>query len=726
MYQNRTGVLQHMKNHVERTAIFTARKTWLQPVGWSGGQIRDLGSRADDRTEPLRGHSRLVTRFLKSPVTVSRNTLVLVALLVFSLAAPATENTPNLAANPGFEDAAAQGVLPAAWSGVPEVYARDTAAAHTGAASLHYTNADPARYVLCSQPVQVEYGRIYEIGVWVRTEALEGDESGATLCMEWYDTEGKYAGGCYPKGLKGTNDWTWVCGTTPRVPAAIASCSLSCYVREGMTGAAWWDDVSVRRVHEDPLQAVLLYPNYRDEMADSALRRVWVRATINLIDYDLEPAQTELTWRLLRGDAVVSEGHGPRVKAGVTDVGIPARALPEGAYEAEVTLADRDTGKALSSKRVAFRRVTQQPGRAVSIDRHNRAIVDGAPFFPLGMYWGTVTKEELDVYADSPFNCLMPYDSPNLEQMDWCRDKGLRVLYSVKNSYFGTYACVGEIKSEADEKPFVEGKVTAFRDHPALLAWYINDELGLELLPRLTERQDQVAALDPGHPTWVVLYQVGEVGKYLPTFDVIGTDPYPIPSGAPSITGEWTRKTVAGVAGARPVWQVPQVFNWANYKETDAEKQACRPPTLEEMRVMAWQCVCEGARGLVFYSWFDLRRDPTAPFETRWPQVKQVAQEIRDTVPFLLSVELPPCIVAAEAPGMSWTIRRLGDTAALFVANPSGESRNAAFRFARAPKAVTIEQTALPIPVVEDGVRFEVPPLSVCTLTLSLADSKTK
>ncbi len=45
------------------------------------------------------------------------------------------------------------------------------------------------------------------------------------------------------------------------------------------------------------------------------------------------------------------------------------------------------------------------------IDPHRRLIVDGQPFFPLGMYWGGVKEKELGIYAKGPFNCLMPWQS---------------------------------------------------------------------------------------------------------------------------------------------------------------------------------------------------------------------------------------------------------------------------------------------------------------------------
>lgn len=476
-----------------------------------------------------------------------------------------------------------------------------------------------------------------------------------------------------------------------------------------MVGTAWWDDVNVARVKEDPLATVLRVPNYRAQVTDAGPGKAVVGARVDLTDYDpLTLKDVALAWSILSNDRVVKRGTEnriegdkglqPLVSAGKeVTLDIPVASLAPGAYVIEVSLINKVTSEVLSTKRHALHRTKAGPERAVYVDEHNRLIFHGEPFFPLGMYWGNVTKEELNVYADSAFNCLMPYSPPDQQQMDLCHERGLKVIYSVKDIYYGTQYCPGNIKSEAEELPFIKSKVEAFRNHPALLAWYINDELGLDLLGRLTQRRDQMETLDPGHPAWVVLYQVDQIAQYLPSFDIIGTDPYPIPDRPAAMAAEWTQKTVTGVQHARPVWQVPQIFNWACYRKTDAEEQKCRPPTLEEMRSMAWQCIAEGANGIVFYCWTDLRRNAATPFEESWSRVKTVAQEIKAMIPVLLSVEKPPRIEAPDEPWLNWTAKRLGHTTYLIAVNNAPQPHTAEFRLSQEPKTIRLSDgTSLP------------------------------
>ena len=63
-------------------------------------------------------------------------------------------------------------------------------------------------------------------------------------------------------------------------------------------------------------------------------------------------------------------------------------------------------------------------------------------------------------------------------------------------------------------------------------------------------------------------------------------------------------------------------------------------PTEAELRSMCWQCIANGANGLVMYSFFDLEKRPNGEeFERRWAECCRVGEEIRAQFPVLLSVE---------------------------------------------------------------------------------------
>ena len=628
----------------------------------------------------------------------------LIAIAIILVAVPASTSAqpwhtgtgPNLVQNPGFEEV--QDGRPVGWNTLAAVYNSDETTARTGARSLKYVNDDPERYLLCNQRIDLQPGKLYEVKAWVRTQGIAGEDSGATVCIEWHDADGKWMGGSYFSGRKGdTAEWTEVGGISTRVPEGAAGGTVSCYVRRGMTGTAWWDDVSVRRVRQRPIHTLLVRPSYRGWI-DEDTGYAELRVSPVLDDIDGGSDTVRLRVRLTSVDSAepLAERTVDDLSPNELRVRLPLPELAPGKYRLAAAVLTRATGELIYED---VHQLERRPGRAPKsyVDEHNRLIVDGEPFFPLGMYWSGVNEEELRTFAEGPFNCLMPYGRPDADGMDLCRRMGLKVIYSIKDFYFGTRYCPDFIQSEADEERVVREYVRRFRDHPALLAWYINDERPLSLLSRLEAHQRWVEEEDPDHPSWVVLYQVGDVALYARTFDAIGTDPYPIPGRPASMAGQWARQTREAVDNARAIWMVPQVFNKASYRSTPEEQRDMRPPTFDEMRSMTWQCITEGANGIIFYSWFDMRRDKAYPFEQRWPQVKRVAQEVADMIPVLLSVEPTPDLEIDAPESVHWTTRSHDGSVYLFLVNDSEEKARAAIRFPKPVRSLELAGNRVPV-----------------------------
>jgi hypothetical protein len=589
------------------------------------------------------------------------------SLAVALLAATVGAGDLNLVANPGFE----AGSRETPWQFQAPVYAVTTDAPRTGTQCLRYTNNDPGRYWMAGQPLVLRPGHRYEVTAWVRTDNIRGNENGATVCVEWSDSSGKFLGGCYPRGVRDTHaDWQLVRDLTGPIPPGAVRCKINCYVRQGMTGTAWFDDVTVREVHPPAIEA-LTTDVYRDQTAGGP---------VNVLASLADPrAALELEVRDPQGRRVATGPH------------LDTTPWKPGRYQL-TAIARADDGRELGRRSLSLTRVDKYPPRKAYVDSHRRLIVDGEPFFPLGTYWDTITPGDMAIYAKSPFNCLVPYADVGRAGLDLAHANGLRVIYSVKDVYAGHMG----LKTEAEARERVTQTVTALKDHPALIAWYISDEAPLAMLDELTTRRQLLEDLDPGRPTWAVLDRPTQVREFLPTFDIIGSDPYPVPKEPPAKAFDWARTTVAQTFGARAVWMVPQVFDWTSYK-----KPGSRAPTLAEMRCMAWSCIAAGANGLVFYSWFDLQRmDKTVPFEQRWKDVTALAAEIRDRIPLLLSVEPAP-VPEVEAPAsVAWRVFAKDGAAFVLFVN-SDDQKPARVRI-RLPEgaARTIELAPLDVQLV--------------------------
>jgi len=631
-----------------------------------------------------------------------------------------TRSGPNLVKNAAFEERRPSAALPAEWSGDAKVYSCDAAGGRSGSAALKFVNADPQRYRLATQRVPLQPGRRYAYSGWVKTSDLRGEETGATLCIEWQTREGKWLGGSYAHGIKGTRDWTLITGIA-QVPEEAGACNLACYVRRGMTGTAWFDDIEVVRLLTPPLRSVVTSPNYRGRLTADGPAAIRALAYLELRDCETAADKLRVAAMLVARPAgkVVATAEIPvPAKAQPTQplaLEIPALDLAVGAYELRIALRGPES-RDLHTERHALQRLPDDFRPHATIDAHGRLLVAGRPMFPLGMYFSAIKEPDVRTFADSKFNCLMAYGSPTRPQLDLAQELKLKVIYSIKDWYADAPHCPRNIKTVADEEPAVRARVREYRDHPALLAWYLNDELPQKFLPQLEAHQRFVAEEDPHHPTWAVLYQYNQVADYLRTFDVIGTDPYPIGRKPASLAGAWTAETSRQVAHARPLWQVPQVFNWANYAKSDADRAQGRSPTREEMRSMAWQCIAEGATGLIFYSWYDIRRNPDLPFETGWASLKQIAAEIDRFAPVLLSIEPAPQVTLDGGRGPTWLhslVRRHENKLYVFAVNDGDGTGDVAFQLPAGVTAVRELTTNREVPVSQSGFRQPLARLAV-------------
>ena len=497
--------------------------------------------------------------------------------------------------------------------------------------ALVYENRDPGfPYAQPKQEVKLEVGRVYHFSAWIRTEDITPQKgAGASICLESQDGNGKTLKWYWTTGMKGSGDWKKIEGVSRPIPENAKRYFVSVFCSPGSTGKAYFDDVEVAERERRPVDG--LYSSaYRNEAVEG---RVDFKAAINVPEtYVLGDMKAVFTYR-------TSDNNRKRIA-------VAPSARDEAAFSCDVAdLAMGESkvdfrliapdGKELGAASLVFRRHAAMPKRRVSIDRHNRTIVDGQPFFPLGMYTGG--KNGRETYVKGPFNCVMPYSAPDAEGMDFYYTNGVMVIYSLKDIYYGTSRAPRNVRNAADERNVVRHKVSAFKNHPALLAWYLNDELAIALRKRLTERRDLLEQLDPEHPTWSVVYQIESLREYMPTFDAIGTDPYPVPRRPLSMVTDWTRRTCKACFGMRPVWQVPQAF-----EENRADG---RMPTMEEMRSMSWQCIAAGANGLIYYTYGTLHRPKNkTPFEKAWADVCAAAGEVRRYIPVMLSVEEPPSV----------------------------------------------------------------------------------
>ena len=587
----------------------------------------------------------------------------------------------ELVRNGGFEEGTPQKVL--GWTLAPCYFVQDGAGMN-GNRGLVFTNDVPNRKVgFCAQSFKLKPGIAYRFSCWAKTEnikgvATDGVKACAVILVTVYDAKGKYITEYCSKRISGTKDWTKLEGKTPKLPPNAAEVKIHPFVWHCSTGKAWFDEMSMEPIEAKPI-AGLVSSAYRD--------LAWEGDVSFHASLGIDTASTPLD-TLVAEFAYSDGGYGTvRVPADTftpfeASVTLSVAKLPLGSSPVSFELWSKKGRKLVDEVSRTFTRTERSPSRKAWIDSRRRLIVDGKPFFPFGYYVYNVDKAILDDYTKGPFNCIMPYPYLSREKFDMIGGRGLKIIASLKDFMpEARHSPIKKIETQGDADRGFLHRMNLVKDHPAVIAWYLNDESSVSHLPRLQRQYRMLRNADPDHPAWSVLFQYDQIRMYIDTCDVIGTDPYPIASKPIGNAAQYARDTSNGFFG-RTIWQVPQAFAWkwciSNGNDTDH-----RFPTKEECRSMFWQAIANGANGIVPYCFGTMRVSmKKAEFSAAWREQCEIGEEIVKFVPILLSDPAPNATgYPAGVSGRAWLHE--GATC-LLVVNETREAKSVSLKMTEA------------------------------------------
>jgi hypothetical protein len=248
--------------------------------------------------------------------------------------------------------------------------------------------------------------------------------------------------------------------------------------------------------------------------------------------------------------------------------------------------------------------------------------VAGKPFFPIGLYYAPAARfraardlgfNTVDVWADTGGSARFALNEASA--------LGLKVIVVLQHAYHD-----GVLNPD-----LMQTLVTRFRDHPALLAWYLVDEPqeSQRFATTLPEASNLVRRLDPSHPTLIVHNQLGALRMFWQLSDIVGVDPYPVPDVALSIVSHHVEQAGLIVGGRKPVWGIMQAFH------KDLPRARSRYPTPAELHNMVYQALVAGATGIYYFSyeWQGIleQRDPTL-----WQYLGVINRQVAALAPALL------------------------------------------------------------------------------------------
>jgi len=340
--------------------------------------------------------------------------------------------------------------------------------------------------------------------------------------------------------------------------------------------------------------------------------------------------------------------------------------LPEG--DSNITCEITRDGIQIAAAPVRMTRLTHKPNE-VKIDYARRSlIVDGSPFFPFGFYTLFPVKDEM-VHEERShgFNVISPYQHDEYgglwsnekaaevrKYMDHCEQVGMKVHYQI--IWHGRSGLTDEDWAR------LKREIEMFRDHPALLCWYLADEpeLGAHPPEVFVKLYRFVRELDPHHPITIVLAHPELAPFYANAMDIVMVDPYPVPYRPLTMVSDWVDAVQRTLDYTMPAWLVPQAFPVNG-----------NSPIAKQERVMTWLGLIHGATAVQYFIWAP-ERHPAS--HAAWDAAREMAPECTELSAALLSAEPRPRVTSSVPSVHAGAWLEAGKTTIL-IANTTDETQ---------------------------------------------------
>ena len=426
---------------------------------------------------------------------------------------------------------------------------------------------------------------------------------------------------------------------TFKTPENATRTSLSFFLRKGMTGTVWIDDVVVSKNSGEIPAVNLLKPENLTVFGDRV--QIVLNGTVGT------PAGSTILVTLGKESKLVENGGDGLFKIDFDNLAL-------GTLPLEIKTLDlkNQTVQSKCSFNLFVKPPQTAPDYAVRFDQDRNLLVNGKPYMIVGIYGPHLHAKEI---AEGGFNTIIDYTLfgdkgekinrvANIrKRMDELHSCNLKALLSVQHQFPGRPSASTAFDDVSGVYECVTAAAEGVKDHPALLGYYVSDEMPRDGLPMVRKIREAVSVADPWHPTYTLTCRVEDMPVYAHTGDVIGMDPYPITSrpGNHSIK-DVAEQTELCVKTGQPVWVVNQAFSWAVYDGTPAEQYVqSRKLTADEMLAMPLLAAVCGAKGFIFYSYDGavIRTAQRSPEDAaaNWAALRRAAGVLNGLAPFILN-----------------------------------------------------------------------------------------
>ena len=283
------------------------------------------------------------------------------------------------------------------------------------------------------------------------------------------------------------------------------------------------------------------------------------------------------------------------------------KSLAAGEYVVKATLKDFH-GTKLADAETSIKILSPTPAQTI-IDQDNTFLVNGQPFFPMGLYH--VPPSDYPTVAGLGINTVQfwvwDFDVDSLGV-----SRGL-----AKASAVGLKTI---IELNHKNETIIQDIVKQHGANPAILMWYGLDEPAEGSYSTADMMRRTFHAVDNEHPIFQASCRPDIFAEQSVFTDVFGLDPY----GSPQKVLDWMTNAVTAMAGRKPVVCVPGAF--------------CED-TLAAFRASAYIALASDARGIVWYPWNQMGGGPIGIGLKNHPEhqgvVSQICAEVSAMLPAL-------------------------------------------------------------------------------------------
>ena len=503
---------------------------------------------------------------------------------------------PVALTNPGFEEGLT------GWVGPRELntgqVSVDNQTSHSGEASLRISGQDNENPWLAQGIAPVQPLAQYQLAAFARG-APEQPVAVAAVKIEFYDAHNQNISGYYGTLVTATDgSWQQVQVSAAADETAVKAAIL---LRLIGPGTVWFDDIEFSMIQPPP--AVVVKPQYltvpASQQSKLALELKLMQPTEEVPAFNFRIAGPLLA-EPLSAKAALERANDQQFEA---ILNVPE--LPAGVYELVVT--DEDKYRQGSAHLVALPADSRSPG----LSAEGQLLVDGQPFFPIGLYH--VDVDDYPQVAAAGFNCVQGPVTDNVEELkaalDAAAEAGLKVVVPL----------LANGPKELEARRFSPQWFQECEQHPAALMLKMVDEPDLRpnLYAPVAMMFLRLRASQITKPLQITVAHPAQYQRWLPLCDVLEVDPYPLPNKPLSLVSDFVSRGRSALEPGQALIALLQA-GWT----VDLATQ----PTVQQARMMMYLALLNGANGIFWYC----LRDPGWDLTTTplWQQFAQINEEL--------------------------------------------------------------------------------------------------